>query len=116
MAFLDVSEIYSTPFVSFPVIKLLREKIMIGETESIVFISYLRQNSQHFAYLALPLERLSILNLDIELGRMTRLQDYGRVLLEGEGNPSEEQKNFMELHYAFDHTDPFADDEEMLNA
>lgn len=88
-----------------------RQKIMFGDFDPIVFLKGERSNGvRFFAYLCLPFEQLARLNSDMERGRLVRFAEYGKVMLQGDGEPTDEQMRYMERHYAFDHTDPFADD------
>lgn len=89
----------------------LRQKILVGDFDPVVFLSGIRGNgTAFFAYLSLPFEQLARLNSDMERGTLVHLREYGKVVLQGEGEPTADQKRYMERHYAFDHTDPFADD------
>lgn len=89
-----------------------RQKILIGDRNPVVFLNGERDNGvPFFAYLSLPFEQLARLNRDMERGALVRLAEYGKVILQGNGEPTEDQKRYMERHYAFDHTDPFADDD-----
>lgn len=94
-----------------------RQKIMLGDRDPVVFIRGERSTGvSFFAYLALSLEQLTKLNCDMERG-VVRLGDYGRVILQGEGEPTDDQKNYMTQNYAFfDHNDPFADNDESAAA
>lgn len=88
-----------------------RQKIMFGDFDPVVFLKGERGNgARFFAYLCLPFEQLARLNSDMDRGKLVQLAEYGKVVLQGDGEPSDEQMRFMERHYAFDHTDPFADD------
>lgn len=64
----------------------------------------------YFVYMVLPFEQLSRLNRDLENGEEVHLAEYGRVVLQANGMPNAEQKEYMERYYGFDHTDHFADD------
>lgn len=90
-----------------------RQKVLIGDCNPVVYLMG-EQGEGHpfFAYLSLPMEQLARLNRDMERGVLVHLAEYGKVVLQGRGEPTAEQKSYMERHYAFDHTDPFADDEE----
>ena len=89
-----------------------RQKIMLGDREPVVLLRGSRQTGlPFFAYVILSMEQLTRLNYDMENGRMVQLGNYGRVVMQGEGDPNDDQKHYMERHYAFDHYDPFADDE-----
>lgn len=91
----------------------VRQKILFGDFDPVVFLKGERPNGvTFFAYLSLPFEQLARLNSDMERGRVVQLSEYGKVVLQGDGEPSDDQKQYMERHYAFDHTDPFADDAE----
>ncbi|MBM3617413.1 MAG: hypothetical protein FJX23_02590 [Alphaproteobacteria bacterium] len=94
-----------------------QQKIMFSDQEPIVFLrgekTYGDRAPQaFFAYVKLPYEQLTRLHHDMDAGRLVRLGEYGRVLLQGIGQPSREQMEYMERNFAFDHTDHFADDEE----
>lgn len=93
-----------------------QQKIMFTGVEPIVYLRGERhlkdgQNVTFFAYIILSLEQLTRLNRDMERGRLVRLAEYGRVVLQGMGEPTEDQKRYMERYYAFDHTDHFAEEE-----
>lgn len=88
-----------------------RQKILIGDCDPVVLLKGERGAGRpFFAYLSLPIEQLARLNRDMERGVLVQLAEYGKVVLQGLGEPTEDQKRYMERHYAFDHTDPFADD------
>lgn len=90
-----------------------RQKVLIGDHNPVVFLKGERgEGRPFFAYLSLPIEQLVRLNRDMERGVLVQLAEYGKVVLQGFGEPNEDQKQYMERHYAFDHTDPFADDGE----
>lgn len=89
----------------------VRQKILFGDFDPVVFLKGERQDgAPFFAYLSLPFEQLARLNSDMQRGTLLRLSDYGRVVMQGEGEPTGDQMRYMERHYAFDHTDPFAED------
>jgi len=89
----------------------LRQKITFGEFDPFVYLHGERgDGSRFFAYLNLPFEQLARLNSDMERGVLVQLAEYGKVLLQGDGAPTADQMRYMEAQYAFDHTDPFADD------
>ncbi|MGB1539383.1 MAG: hypothetical protein ACPG80_00325 [Rickettsiales bacterium] len=89
-----------------------RQKVLLGDRNPVVLLRGERQSGQpFFAYIVLTIGQLTRLNSDMDAGNFVRLSDYGKVVLQGEGQPSEEQMQYMAEHYAFfDHTDPFADD------
>lgn len=94
-----------------------QQKIMFSDQEPIVFLRGEksiagRAPQAFFVYVMLPFEQLNRLNNDMDAGRLVRLGEYGRVLLQGIGEPSREQKDYMERNYAFDHTDHFSDENE----
>lgn len=93
-----------------------QQKIMFTGMEPIVYLHGARhltagEAQPFFAYLILSLEQLTRLNRDMERGLLVRLAEYGRVVLQGIGEPTEDQKRYMERYYAFDHTDYFAEEE-----
>lgn len=89
----------------------IRQKILLGDFDPVVFLAGERTGGMpFFAYMSLPFEQLARLNSDMERGTLVQLAEYGKLLLQGEGEPTADQKRYMERHYAFDHTDPFADD------
>ncbi len=91
-----------------------RQKILLGDRDPVVLLRGKRQSGlPFFAYVVLSPRKLTQLNEDMRKGTLITLADYGTVVMEGEGEPSEEQKAYMNDHYGFfDHTDPFAEDEE----
>lgn len=92
-----------------------RQKIIIGDDNPVILIKGERGEGRiFFAYLSLRMDQLMRLHRDMESGELVHLSDYGRVILQGFGEPNEDQQRYMEKHYAFDHTDPFADDEDEL--
>lgn len=94
-----------------------RQKILLADREPVVYLRGKRMGGlPFFAYVVLSMEQLTKLNYDMENGRMVQLADYGHVVMQGEGDPNDDQKAYMERHYAFDHFDPFADDAEIVAA
>lgn len=94
-----------------------RQKILLGDRDPLVMLRGTRQSGlPFFAYVILSMEQLAKLNYDMENGRMVQLGEYGKVIMQGEGEPNDDQKYYMERHYAFDHFDPFADDVEPIAA
>jgi hypothetical protein len=90
-----------------------RQKILLGDCNPVVYLRGERgEGRKFFAYLSLPMEQLMRLNRDMDRGVLVHLAEYGKVILQGFGEPNDDQKRYMERHYAFDHTDPFADDED----
>lgn len=90
-----------------------RQKIMLGDREPVMLLRGQRQSGlPFFAYVELSMDKLAKLNADMEAGKLVALSEYGRVVLSGEGEPDEAQKEYMTRHYAFfDHSDPFAEEE-----
>lgn len=90
-----------------------RQKVLLGDREPVVLLRGTRGGGvPFFAYVVLSMEQLTRLNRDMERGILVSLADYGRIVVQGEGEPTEAQKEYMERHYAFDHYDPFDDDED----
>lgn len=89
-----------------------RQKIMLGDSDPVVLLRGTRKSGlPFFAYVTLPLEQLARLNCDMDSGNLVHLSEYGKVVMQGEGEPNEDQKRYMTQHYSFfDHTDPFGEE------
>lgn len=81
-----------------------RHKVLLENNDGIVLLNGLSPDGNKFyAYIVMNKASIERMVNDQESGTLVDFADYGQIILQGEGDPNDEVRKYMEDNYNFNH-------------